>query len=76
MSKKHNPAIVLPEFSTREKEIIELSRDGLITKEIAQRLNISVYTVRNHKTNIFQKLGLNNSMEMVQFALKHKIIRP
>jgi len=76
VSKKHNPAIVLPEFTTREIEIIELCRDGLITKEIAQRLGISIYTVRNHKTNIFQKLGLNNSMEMVRYALKHKIIRP
>ena len=76
VSKKHTPAAVLPEFTTREKAIIELCRDGFIAKEIAQQLDISIHTVRNHKTNIFQKLGLNNSMEMVRYALKHKIIRP
>ena len=76
VSKKHAPATTLPEFTAREKEIIELCRDGLIAKEIANRLNISVNTVRNHKTNIFHKLGLDSTMEMVQYALKHKIIRP
>jgi len=74
VSKKH-AAAALPEFTAREKEIIELCRDGLIAKEIAQRLDISVNTVRNHKNNIFHKLGLFNTMEMVQYALKNGIIR-
>jgi len=63
------------EFSHREKEIIELCCNGLHAKEIANKLHISVNTVNNHKNNIFHKLNINNSMEMVQYALKHKIIR-
>ena len=74
ISKKKN-ITETPEFSPREKEIIELCSNGFIAKEIADKLNISVNTVHNHKNNIFQKLNINNTMEMVQYALKHKIIR-
>ena len=64
-----------PEFTEREKEIISLCRDGLLGKEIADRLNISPRTVDNHKNNIFKKLGINNTIEMVQYATKYGIIR-
>jgi DNA-binding NarL/FixJ family response regulator len=72
---KKGKAEVTPEFTPREKEIIELCCEGLLVKEVANKLNISVNTVRNHKTNIFQKLNINNTIEMMQFALKHGIIR-
>ena len=63
------------DFTTREKEIIVACRDGLVGKEIADRLGISINTVNAHKRNIFLKLGINNTMEMVQYALKNGIIR-
>ena len=64
-----------PEFTDRERQIILLCRDGLMAKEIADRLGISALTVNVHKRNIFQKLGINNTMEMVNYALKKGIIR-
>jgi len=73
---KKNSAEVTPEFTKREKEIIELCRDGLMAKEIADQMGISVNTVHIHKNNIFHKLGINNTVELVQYALKYKIIRP
>ena len=66
---------VTTEFTAREKDVITACRDGLMGKEIADRLGISVYTVNVHKRNIFQKLDINNTMEMVQYALKNGIIR-
>jgi len=66
---------VTAEFTDQEKRIIELCRDGLPGKLIADRLNISLRTVNNHKNNIFRKLGINSTVEMVQYALKHGIIR-
>lgn len=72
---KKQTAEVTPEFTDREKEIIELCRDGLLSKQIADRLCISSRTVDNHKNNIFRKLDINNTMEMVQYALKNGIIR-
>ena len=74
VSKKKTTAVT-PEFTSREREIIHLCRDGLISKEIAARLGISARTVVSHKEKIFCKLGINNTMEMVQYALKNGIIR-
>ena len=74
VSKKETAEVTL-EFTQREKEIILLCRDGLLGKEIANRLNISPRTVDNHKNNIFKKLGINSTLEMVQYALKNKIIK-
>ena len=72
---KKKTSTVTSEFTEREREIIHLCRDGLMCKEIADRLGVSINTVNNHKKNIFQKLGINNTMEMVQYALKKGIIR-
>ncbi|MDL2256672.1 response regulator transcription factor [Bacteroidales bacterium OttesenSCG-928-I14] len=74
VSKKQTVEVCI-EFTDREKEIIELCREGLLSKQIADRLCISPRTVDNHKNNIFRKLGINNTMEMVQYALKNGIIR-
>ena len=72
---KKKTSAVTAEFTDRERDIILLARDGLIGKQIAARLGIAENTVNNHKKNIFQKLGINSTMEMVQFALKNGIIR-
>ena len=71
---KKKTTAVTSEFTEREKDIILACRDGLLCKEIAARLGISTHTVNAHKNNIFAKLGINNTMEMVQYALKKGII--
>ena len=72
---KKKTTIATDEFTEREKEIIHLCRDGLQYKEISAKLGISINTVATHKKNIFLKLGINNTVEMVQYALKKGIIR-
>ncbi len=71
---KKRTAEVTPEFTEQERRIIELCREGLPSKLIADRLCISPRTVDNHKNNIFRKLGINSTVEMVRYALKHGII--
>lgn len=61
-------------FSERELEVIKMCGEGLTGKEIADRLFVSPRTVESHKTNIFRKLGLNNSVEMVRYAIANGII--
>ena len=63
------------EFSDTEKRIIECCFKGLSGKLIADHLCISLRTVDWHKSNIFRKLGINSTLEMVQFAVKNGIIR-
>ena len=62
------------EFSERELEIISLCSKGLTVKEIAWNLNLGVGTVNTHKNNIFKKLGINNSVELVLYALRTGIV--
>jgi DNA-binding NarL/FixJ family response regulator len=73
VSKKRTTEVTI-EFSDKERQIIELCREGLQSKQIADRLELSPRTVENHKTRIFHKLGINNTVEMLQYALKHGII--
>lgn len=62
------------QLTKRELEIIEACCSGMMGKEIADKFNISLRAVNSHKTNIFNKLGLNSSVEMVRFAIEHGII--
>ena len=55
-------------LSDREKQILLLIKQGLLSKEIAQKLHISIHTVNTHRQNILQKLSVSNSMEAVQTA--------
>jgi len=72
---KKKTAEATAEFTEQEKKIIELCRDGLPSKQIADRLCISPRTVENHKNNIFRKLGINSTVEMIRYAMKNGIIR-
>jgi len=73
VSKKKNTTVT-DEFTNREREIIKLSCEGLMVKEIADHLGLSIHTVVSHKRKIFLKLGINNQMEMVKYALKKGIV--
>jgi len=65
---------VSPEFSAVEKQIIELCHQGLSAKLIADRMGIGTRSVDNHKYAIFRKLGLNSTLEMVNYAITNRII--
>lgn len=56
------------QLSQRENEILHLVKSGLLSKEISNKLNISLHTVNTHRQRILEKLGANNSMEAVIFA--------
>lgn len=55
------------DLSLREIGIIKLIREGLASKEIADRLNISVRTVEVHRHNILKKLQLKNTAALITF---------
>lgn len=70
LNKVHN----MPVLTDRERQIIQELADGLSFKEIGTKLFISPRTVENHKNNILEKLELKNTIELVKYAIKHKII--
>jgi DNA-binding NarL/FixJ family response regulator len=57
-------------LTRREKEIIKLLAEGKSSKEIAQLLYISVYTVRRHRDNIMKKLEFKGLADLVRYALE------
>lgn len=61
-------------LSGREMEIVHYLCDGLSSREIGEKLFISSRTVESHKNNILQKLGLENTIELVKFAIRENWI--
>jgi len=58
-------------LSDREFQVFRLLVDGVAPGEIAAQLHLSVKTVSTHKANLMQKLGVQNTTELVRYALKH-----
>lgn len=61
-------------LTSREKEVLITLSTGKISKEIADFLNISTYTVEQHKKNIRKKLGLTTLGELVNFAMTSTLL--
>jgi two-component system response regulator NreC len=61
-------------LSGREREVLLLIADGKTNKEIAARLNLSVYTVDSHRGKIMEKLNLHSAGELVRFAMKQGLV--
>lgn len=64
------------DLTEREKEVLKLMAEGLSNPEIANRLVISRYTVKNHVSNILSKLGVTSRTEAAMLAIKSGLIRP
>ena len=62
------------QLTSREKDILLLIGQGLLSKEIADKLNVSIHTVNNHRKNILMKLEVNNSIEALNYAQKTGLI--
>jgi len=56
------------ELTPRELEIVHLIAERLSNKEIAKKLSVSLYTVKNHVHNIVEKLQVKNRFEAVEYA--------
>jgi DNA-binding NarL/FixJ family response regulator len=62
------------EFLTpRERETIQMIAEGLSTKQIALRLNISFKTVETHRTSLMRKIGAHTVADVVRYAIKNDI---
>jgi two-component system, NarL family, response regulator NreC len=72
---RNNSASDLFETLTqRERQVIQLSVEGLSYGEIASRLVISPRTAETHRNNAMRKLGISNTPELVRYAIKHGLI--
>lgn len=62
------------ELSERQIEILQMVKDGLLSKEISDKLSISVHTVNTHRQRILERLEVDNSHEAVNYAMRLGLI--
>ncbi len=62
-------------LTRRELEIIGAIVAGYSNKDIAQKFSLSEETVKHHLTNVFDKLGVSNRLELALFAVNHDLVK-
>ena len=62
-------------LTARETEIISFITQGCMNRDIAKSLSITEETVKRHLTNIFNKVGMSNRLELALFAIEHGLVR-
>ncbi|HBA61462.1 MAG TPA: DNA-binding response regulator [Elusimicrobia bacterium] len=61
-------------LSAREREVLQLLAEGLRTKEISQKLSLSVKTVETHRKKIMEKLGIQSIAGLTRYAVKEGLV--
>jgi DNA-binding NarL/FixJ family response regulator len=61
-------------FNERELRLIRLIGQGLSNKEIAEKIFLSIKTVESNKSKLFEKANVRNSIELVAYAMKNKLL--
>jgi len=61
-------------LTNREREVLQLVAEGKSNKDVANLLNLSLYTVETHRTHILQKLNLHSVPELILYAVRKGII--
>ena len=62
-------------LTRREREVLKHIGHGKTSKQIAQLMNLSVYTVSNHRRHICRKLGLHSTAQLVAFAVQQSMVQ-
>ncbi len=68
------PQIPGEQLTERERDVLKGMVDGLNNNEIAERLVVSLGTVKFHISNIFHKLGVDSRVEAVKLAIEQKLV--
>ncbi|GAB3545013.1 response regulator transcription factor [Spirosoma fluminis] len=71
---KHGRTERQSKLSNKEKEILQFLVDGMSSREIAEKLQLSVRTVDNHRANMMRRLQVRNAAELVRMAVEDKLI--
>ena len=61
-------------LSPRERQVLQLIAQGLLTKQIAEKLSLSPHTINSHRKNIIKKLAIKSSSDFVLQAIQLKLI--
>jgi DNA-binding NarL/FixJ family response regulator len=62
-------------LTARERQVLQLIAEGKRTREIAERLGVSVKTVESHRTNVMRKLGITETAGLVRYAIQRGLVQ-
>ena len=62
------------DLTPRQREVLQLIAEGHSTKDIAQRLNLSVKTIETHRTELMHRLGIHDVAGLVRYAIRTGIV--
>jgi PAS domain S-box-containing protein len=71
---EHEARQAIAQLTPREREVLQALAEGLDGPEIAERLNISIPTERNHMASILAKLGVHSRLQALVFALRYGVV--
>ncbi len=61
-------------LSPRQTEVLKLLAEGNSVKEVSILLGLSAKTVEVHKSNLMERLGIHNKVQLVMYAVRHKVV--
>jgi DNA-binding CsgD family transcriptional regulator len=64
----------LQTLTDREREVLQLTSEGLSRTEISERLYISPRTVESHRANLMRKLNVRNLKELIRYAVQRGLL--
>lgn len=73
---KHESLDSYSQLTAKEKNILMFVGEGLSNKQIAKQLDVSMNTVKNHKTNLMNKLNVHDSANLIRYCYKIGITKP
>ena len=74
MIEKNEDELKIDNLTKRELEVLKLLAVGMYNKEVAEKLDISERTVKNHVSNIFKKLEVTDRTQAAVFAIRNNLI--
>lgn len=74
MIEKNRDEGKIESLTKRELEVLKLLAVGMYNKEVAEKLNISERTVKNHVSNIFKKIEVTDRTQVAVFAIRNNLI--
>ena len=72
--REHRARQTTERLTHREREVLQALADGLSDSEIAERLHVTVGTIRNHFVSIFTKMGVHSRLQALVFAVRQGVV--
>jgi PAS domain S-box-containing protein len=72
--RRHDEHQTIAQLTPRELEVLQALADGLDSRQVADRLHISIRTERHHVTNVLTKLGVHSQLQALVFAVRHHVV--